>query len=249
MVLKRFCNSFDAMIAYSHKAARDYVHLGVPKDRVFVAPNSVANGTDKQIESETCGEAEVTDQWKRAHGLGGKPIVFFVGRIQRRKRIDDLIRACAPIADRCHLMLVGDGPDRPRLEEFAKTILPETVFMGHQSGEELARCFSAGDLFVMPGLGGLALHEAMAHGKAVICTSGDGTEVDLVRNGQNGFRVHTGDITSLTNQIEAAVKNPNRLLDMGRASQQVVAHEHNMRQMVDGFLAAVTYALERHSLK
>ena len=116
--------------------------------------------------------------------------MLFVGRLQKRKRVDDLLQACAalPPTLQPRLVIVGDGPERVSLESLAKTVYPSAEFPGARHGAELASYFSAADLFVLPGTGGLAVQEAMSHGLPVIMGQGDGTNDDLVRPA-NGWQL------------------------------------------------------------
>src|SRR5258705_11408173 len=110
------------------------------------------------------------------------PTILFVGRLQERKRVDYLLRACAEMDSITRLMIVGDGPQRASLETLAKEIYPTAEFIGSKYGAELKPYFAQADLFVLPGTGGLAIQEAMSHGLPVIVAKSDGTQDDLVRD-------------------------------------------------------------------
>jgi len=66
---------------------------------------------------------------------------------------------------------------------------------------ELARMMGSSSLFVMPGLGGLGLNSAMACGLPIICTQADGTELDLVKEGKNGWFFQNGNYHDLARVI------------------------------------------------
>ena len=85
--------------------------------------------------------------------------------------------------------MVVDLTDREKeeLEALAQTVYPAAEFPGAKHGTELAGYFSAADLFVLPGTGGLAVQEAMSYGLPVIMGQGDGTNDQLVR--PDGTRV------------------------------------------------------------
>src|SRR5690349_13978298 len=78
-----FISQFDAMIAYSQRGAQEYAALGFPRERIFVAYNSVSAAPDP-IPNPRPG---VVDHFT----------ILFVGRLQARKRIDMLLRACAQL--------------------------------------------------------------------------------------------------------------------------------------------------------
>ena len=102
------------------------------------------------------------------------------------------------------------------------------------------RCASPrADLFVLPGSGGLALQEAMSHGKPAIIASGDGTEADLVKDGHNGYHVPAGDVFVLRKLLADVIADSGRLKEMGRRSREIVENGHNLDAMVDAFLDAL----------
>ena len=163
----RFIHQFDAMISYSQRGADEYAELGFPKEKIFIAHNSVSPAPSHPLPS-------------RPSTFDTQPTILFVGRLQARKRLDHLLRACAEIQN-IKLVIVGDGPERESLEAFAKEIYPNAEFVGAKHGDELKAYFEEADIFVLPGTGGLAVQEAMSYGLPIIVAQGDGTQDDLVR--------------------------------------------------------------------
>jgi glycosyltransferase involved in cell wall biosynthesis len=223
----RFLAQFDGLIAYSQRGADEYRRLGFPAERVFVAPNAVAPRPSK-LPAE------------RPPAFAERPMVLFVGRLQRRKRIDNLLRACAALPPELQpeLWVIGDGPSMADYQALAEQVYPQAHFPGTRRGEELEAYFSAADLFVLPGTGGLAVQEAMAHGLPVIVAEGDGTQDDLVRP-ENGWRVPPGDGDALAETLREALSDASRLRRMGRESFRIVAEEANIERMVSVFIQAI----------
>ena len=221
-----FLSSFEAMITYSRRGADEYVALGFPADKIFVAPNAAAPRPTSPMP-------------KRLPAFDGKPSVLFVGRLQKRKRVDSLLEACAvlPVNMQPRLVIVGDGPERSALEYLAKTIYPSAEFPGAKEGAELAGYFSRADLFVLPGTGGLAVQEAMSYGLPVIMGKGDGTNDDLVRP-ENGWQLSGGE--SLGEVMRGALSDEPRLRSMGAESYRIVSEEINLERMVDVFTEALS---------
>ena len=170
----------------------------------------------------------------------GMPIVLYVGRLQKRKRLDLLMRACAeqPEGLRPRLWIVGDGPIRAELEEAAAEFYPETEFFGALYGDELKARFDRADLFCLPGTGGLALQQAMASALPLIAAEADGTQEDLVRP-ENGLPVRPGDQAELTDAIKRLLADPRKLRAMGAESFRIVRDEINLESMADVFAEAV----------
>lgn len=230
---RRFLLQMDALIAYSHRGAREYQRLGFPVERIFVAVNAV---TPRPVSPPF--KAEVRDD--------GRVVLLFVGRLQTRKRLDVLLRACAAIEESLQpeVWIVGDGPARGEIENLARVIYPQAKFLGAVYGEELERCFARADLFVLPGTGGLAVQQAMAHGLPVIVAEGDGTQDDLVLPGC-GWQVPAGDVAALARVLGEALSDPARLRSMGQAAYQVVEKVANIEEMVRAFIQAIEAVLPR----
>jgi glycosyltransferase involved in cell wall biosynthesis len=229
----RFLRQFDALISYSARGAEQYTALGFPTDRIYVATNATAPAPSFPMPV-------------RPDGFGERPVVLYVGRLQARKRLDDLIRACAALPESLQprLVIVGDGPEREKLESLAGLIYSSTEFAGAKFGVDLAPYFTAADLFVLPGTGGLAVQEAMSYGLPVIVARGDGTQDDLVRPG-NGWQIPNEDYPALLSALQDALSGPARLRRMGKESCRIVAEEINIEKMVGVFMEVVNSVLKR----
>lgn len=240
-IRSRLYRSFDAVISYSSKAADDYRRAGVPDERIFVAHNAVSTEAADAARTKFPPDGEEVRKLRSDHGLSGTTLIC-VGRLISAKRLDLLIEACAAIGEGCELLIVGDGPERANLERLASERFPSTKFLGHQEGDALSIAFAASDVFALPGTGGLAIYEAMAHGKPVIVGQGDGTETDLVREGRNGTLVRPDDLGALTEAIRAYVDHPELVVSAGRESRTIVEEEVSISRMADTFVRALKYA-------
>lgn len=227
---RRFLAGFDALIAYSTHGAEAYRQLGMAPERVFVAVNAVSPAPARLP--------------ARAPRGSGPLRVLYVGRLQPRKRLDVLIRACASLLPPAELVIAGDGPARRRLEAQAAQASAQVSFRGHLSGQALEDLYGWAEVFALPGTGGLAVQQAMAHGLPVIVGEGDGTAPDLVRPG-NGWRVEPGDEAGLAAILNQAQADRPRLAAMGDESARVVAEEVNIQTMAATFVKAVTSLARR----
>jgi glycosyltransferase involved in cell wall biosynthesis len=222
----RFLRQFDALIAYSQRGAAEYAEAGFPADKIFTATNAAV-----------ARPAASAPRWRKA--TSERPQILFVGRLQRRKRVDFLLRACAEMPPPLpQVVIVGDGPERKALEDLAEQILPSAEFAGTRRGQELIPYFQGADLFVLPGTGGLAVQEAMANALPVIVAKGDGTQEDLVRE-ENGWQVPAEDYSALVAALKAALSDMPRLRRMGQESHRIVSDEINLEKMVEAFVRAI----------
>lgn len=224
---RRFILSFDGMIAYSSRAADQYHALGMPRDRIFTAKNAATMRPTRSMPD-------------RPPVFTPRPIVLYVGKLTDVKRVDNLVRACAALSKEFNpvLRVVGDGPALDGLKTLAKEIYPQAEFPGSRHGPELDAAFDAADLFVLPGLGGLAIQESMSHGLPVIVAEADGTQDDLVRP-ENGWNIPSNDLDALIAAVREALQNPVRLRAMGAASYRIVSQEINIEKMVQTFTTAL----------
>ncbi len=229
---RRFLSHFDSLIAYSWRGAEEYINAGFDPERVFVAINAVTPRPTRPPP-----ERPPFEGFRQV-------ILLYVGRLQPRKQVDLLLKACAalPTTIQPQVWIVGDGPSRQDLEALADSVYPATRFWGARYGRELDDLFRKADLFVLPGTGGLAVQQAMSHGLPVIVAEADGTQTDLVRP-ENGWLLPSGDVSALTGVLYKALYDPNRLREMGKASFQIV-DTINLEAMVEAFARAVDSALK-----
>jgi glycosyltransferase involved in cell wall biosynthesis len=229
IVRRQFVNKFNVMIAYSERGANEYAELGFPRERIVVAANAVALPPEARPERAP---------------LAGRPArVIFVGRLQARKRVDLLLKACAQLDPMPEVVIVGEGPERAALETLAERTFPTAIFLGALFDQQLQHALENADLFVMPGTGGLAVQQAMASGLPVIVAEGDGTQNDLV-SGDNGWLIPPEDLDALIAVLRSAHQVPERLEKMGAASFELAVKRFNIHSMRDQFLHALDLAQE-----
>ncbi len=107
---------------------------------------------------------------KKVHNAPLK--ILFLGRLVKRKGCMELLRALALIDSPYQAVIVGDGPERKKLEKYAlQNSLPVT-FLGHVSERAKKERLASADILVFPSMGGesfgIVLLEAMAWGNGVV---------------------------------------------------------------------------------
>jgi glycosyltransferase involved in cell wall biosynthesis len=175
--------------------------------------------------------------------------VLVVARLTARKGIDTVIAALGGLlaAERpeARLVVVGDGPDRPRLEGLAATLPPGTVrFTGEVPRDDVGRWMAAADaLALCSGYEGLShvLLEAMAAGLPVVVSDVGGNKA-LVRDGHDGLVVPSGDVEG-TRRGWADVLADGERAPTIRANSRAGAAERTVKRMVDETLAVFHEAL------
>jgi glycosyltransferase involved in cell wall biosynthesis len=147
-------------------------------------------------------------------------VIAFVGRLVREKRLDTLIEVMATLkrAGVAHrALVVGDGPDRAMLERG----LPDAVFTGFLTGDDLAAAYASSDIFLFPSdtesFGSVTL-EAMASGLPAVCADATGSRC-LVAEGVTGFLAPAGDAAAFVAPLAALAGDASVRLVMGQAAR------------------------------
>ena len=153
--------------------------------------------------------------------LGTRPdrkIVGYVGRLANEKRVDDL--AVLDARDDIQLVIVGEGPARARLEK----TLPNAIFAGYQSGDDLARYYASLDYFVHTGKHETfcqSIQEALASGVPVIAPNSGGP-LDLVKHGWTGYLIDTSNAVALNRAVNMLIHMQDPLILQQRTRESVI---------------------------
>jgi glycosyltransferase involved in cell wall biosynthesis len=193
--------------------------------RHFERLGMLSRGVDSQLFHPAKRDNALRESW----GLGNDDIaVLHVGRLAQEKNLGvlkrcfDVLRSTYP-QRRLKLIIVGDGPQRPLLEHD----LPDAVFCGTQRGEELARHYASGDLFLFPSLTetfGNVVLEAMASGLGVVAYD-QAAATQHIRHGYNGVLAMPGDEEAFCDAANWLLEEPENL-----RRARLNARQHASRQ-------------------
>jgi phosphatidylinositol alpha-1,6-mannosyltransferase len=193
----------------------------------------VNNGTD--IARFGSGEALAYANALRARlGAVRARTLLTVARLVERKGIDTVIKAlpelCLHYAD-LHYFIVGQGPDRKRLEALARSngVADRCHFLGAVSHQELPGVYMAGDIFVMPARAagpsvegfGLAFCEASASSRPVIGTNSGGIP-DAVKHGETGLLVPPDDPQAFGDAVARLLTEPAYAEQLGAQGRRYI---------------------------
>ncbi|HEY5549899.1 MAG TPA: glycosyltransferase family 4 protein [Candidatus Saccharimonadales bacterium] len=142
------------------------------------------------------------------NGPNTKTIVY-VGRLERRKGVDWLLRAFAVLSERlpnAYLIIAGEGPGRDRLEQLADSLEIKNIhFSGYVDEEEKRRLMGHADVFCSPAMFGesfgIVLIEAMAMGAPVVAGLNSGYVNVLTGRGRLGL-VDSKAVDDFANRLE-----------------------------------------------
>jgi glycosyltransferase involved in cell wall biosynthesis len=149
--------------------------------------------------------------------------IVFVGRLKEQKGVHLLLQAAAELDET--VRIVGDGPERTRLEDLAERLDVDANFVGEIPPEEVTRHLCHGKIFVLPSICGEGLPnavlEAMAVGLPVVVTDTGGV-ADAVAIDHTGFVVEPGDLDALTQRLVYLCENDEQRNSMGSQARQWV---------------------------
>jgi phosphatidylinositol alpha 1,6-mannosyltransferase len=182
-----------------------------------------------------------SDSLRKSWGSTQKKIVGYVGRLAREKSLETLSEING--YPNIQLLLIGDGPDRKRLEKR----LPSAIFTGMLGGSELARAMASLDLFVHTGMNETfcqSIQESLASGVPVIAPAAGGP-LDLVSDGLNGYFFAGNTGRTLRGALSLALESD--LTDLEFSARESVMNRDWAtinKQLIDHYRAIVSKPLE-----
>ncbi|WP_142785956.1 N-acetyl-alpha-D-glucosaminyl L-malate synthase BshA [Changchengzhania lutea] len=199
-------NKSDAVTAVSQSLKEDTLRLFDIKNTISVVPNFI--DLDKY-------KFKFTDCQRGMMATDEEKIITHISNLREVKRVHDVISVFYNIqkAMPAKLMLVGEGPEREKIELQCQSlgILDKVVFFGRSNEIDKILCFS--DLFLLPSATesfGLAALEAMASGVPVISSNTGGIpEVNI--HGVSGFLSDVGDVEDMTKNALYILSSSERL--------------------------------------
>jgi glycosyltransferase involved in cell wall biosynthesis len=170
-----------------------------------------------------------------------KTVISFVGRLIDGKGVADLLAALESL-DRDDFVcdIVGDGPERPRLESMAKRekLEGKIRFHGHQDHDRAIAIMKACDIIVNPSYGeGLptSVTEAALCGKAIIATAVGGTP-EIITGHDDGFLIPPKDPRILAEKIVYLLEHPDERERFGKNACAEVSEKFSWDRASDRYL-------------
>jgi glycosyltransferase involved in cell wall biosynthesis len=174
------------------------------------------------------------------------PLVLALGRLHPNKGFDVLVRALAQLP-RAHIVIAGDGPERARLMQLARTlgVSPRLHLPGWR--QDTGRLLAAADVFVCPSrhepLGNVVL-EAWSASRPVVAAAAQGP-AELIRSGEDGLLVPTEDAGALAAAMDAVLNDRAGARSLAGAGRARYAGEFAETPVIErwrGFLQSVENA-------
>lgn len=234
----------DGFICYSTAGKKYLENLGITNN-IHIAYNSIDTKVILDIKEQY---SKHRDQINRDDSF----IILSTGRLEKYKKYDLIIKAISTLINKIpniKYYCIGKGDSLHFLLELAKeeSVNDIVFFPGEKTNEiELCEYFENSDIYIMPGTGGLALNHALAYGKAIIASEGDGSQDDIVIENYNGLYFNKNDYESLANKIYELYLNREKLKLMAENSLILCQNKFNIGNMISGFIKCIKQALDEN---
>lgn len=192
------------------------------------------------------------DHFKKAIAPDGEKLIIHTSNFRKLKRVDDVIKVFQKISDQVpsKLLLIGDGPDRQRVEEYCREVCQcvDVRFLGRQDAVE--ELLAVADLFIMPSASesfGLAALEAMACEVPVISSNVGGIpEVNI--HGKTGFLSDVGDIDDMAKNALSLLLDDQKLNEF-KQNALAQAQKFDLTNILPAYEAYYQEVLEKSTHK
>lgn len=196
----------------------------------------VPNGVDLSEVDAASEPAELLEPRR----VRGELIIGYIGRLDAGKRLDTLVRAFHLLPmDRKHLCVVGEGPERGKLEQLAASLIrpDQYAFLGFR--DDRMALLKSFDLFVLPSeREGIprCLMEAMSAGVASIATDIPGCR-ELIDGDSTGLLFRPGDHPTLSGLLLRLAEDAALRVSLARAGREHVRGKYSAQAMADRYFA------------
>ena len=240
-VRKRYLRLVDAHIYYTQEAVDLMKTYGIPKEKIFISANSpdsdILLGTFEKVKKEL--PILKPNSYRIIH----------VGRLVKWKRVDLLIEAVKNLKDKfpeIELLIAGYGPEEENLKSLVTKsgVVSHVQFLGGVYDPLiLGHYLHESQIYVLAGMGGLSINDAMCFAKPIICSVADGTEKQLVIEGENGFFFRNGDLIDLVAKIDYLLSHPDKIRSFGNKSLEIIENEVNIHTVLESYIRAFEFAI------
>lgn len=226
----------DAFLFYNEAGAEQMVSLGLPREKIFVAWNSVDTGGIEPLRQITPFE--------------GRFRVLSIGRLIAEKKTDLLIRGFAAalptLSPNTRLTIIGEGPERAKLETLASQCgLGDRVeFIGSlYEQENLAPYFNSAWVSVSPGYIGLSAIHSLAYGLPMLVADNEphSPEISAIEATVNSLYFRSDDAAGLAQGLTTLASNAAGWEAMSLAARRTIEKRFSISAMAEAFENALQY--------
>lgn len=236
---------FKAFLAIGAANQAFYLGNGVDPRAIFACRYFVDNARIRTQYDACIGSRE---ELRAAWGIPSDKVCFlFAGKLQKKKRIMDLLNALRRACDappHIHLLVVGTGDQMEQSVQIAEAAKLPVSFAGFLNQSEMPKAYAAADCMVLPSdfgeTWGLVVNEAMVCGLPAIVSDRVGCGPDLVLDGVTGAIFPFGDVDELARRMVEIAADQERRKAMGERAQKRI-NEYTVEKAVEGTIEAFNF--------
>lgn len=243
-LIRRYCYArVSGTLNYSTTAYDILPSYGVKREDIYVTYNSTDTEALLREKADVLAAPALLPPSERR--------LLHIGRLVKWKRVDLLIDAMTRVVKNypdAELVVVGDGPELEALKHQATELHLENSirFIGAiYDPKVLGAYMNESTVYVLAGMGGLSINDAMTYGLPVVCSVCDSTEHDLVTEDLNGHFFRDGSVDSLTEKLLLLLASPQRCHKMGAESERIICEKINLESVSERYLAAFRRVMEK----
>jgi glycosyltransferase involved in cell wall biosynthesis len=220
------------LVGNSNSVADFYKSVGYPDEKVAVIPNGIALSDPPATErAQALAEFNIPADAR---------VIGSVGRLAKQKRTHDLVwgfQLLRQIHENAYMLIVGDGPERRRLEELARHFGCDHLvrFVGHR--DDALTLFHLFDVFWLgsdfEGMSN-SIMEAMSAGVPVVASDIPPNR-ELVSDGVTGNIVAVGDSVGFAQLTDRILADREKARAMGDAARERIRTEFSIQKMIDSY--------------
>ena len=239
-LVSNFFKKADYFLTYSSNSSKYVESLGIDNKKIETCYNGIEIDDLVENKDKILNNAR---EIRKKHALDGFITFLYVGALTESKKVDLQMDAFVKLRekyDNIKMIIIGEGPLRPYVEEKAKDDKENIIFLG-RIYDGVDDYFAASDCFVLPGTGGLGLNQAMFWEKLCIASDGaDGTQEDLIFDNESGYRFEKENVDSLVDAMERRInESPEKLAKMTEYAHRIIIEKSNVNNMVKVFQTTI----------
>ena len=225
-----FYSKADALAFYTDYPINKYEAMGIPREKMFVAPNTVAVASVKAEEQ--------------------KATLLVIGTLYREKGIQTLLDVYKELRATCKLPLlniIGKGPDYDAIYKWIRDNNMQDLIVlrgAIYDMDEKAKYFAQALACISPKQAGLTVLESMGYGVPFVSSKNaiTGGELLNIHNGVDGVIMETD--AELADVVRDIASNPDKYISMGKKAKEFYDNNRTPKHMAQGFWDAIQYVIK-----
>jgi glycosyltransferase involved in cell wall biosynthesis len=178
---------------------------GIPAAKIFFSPHCVENEFFSRISDRVRVPGQRELRRRELSIAENAFVVLFVGKLEKKKRPWEVIRAAALLSRPVTVLMAGSGESEAYCQQVTREVRADVRFLGFRNQAEVAELYGVADCLVLPSdyneTWGMVVNEAMAAGLPCVVSDRVGSGPDLITDGETGKIARFGDVSSIAGAL------------------------------------------------